>query len=394
MLLLDHQATFPCGSFVGLATFRGYVQVKLVARGARRLSCVDSRDAHDLSMVEKQRSVLTKMRNLLGILVAVAIAPIVFLSPVSAQPAEVNSTVIVLDVSESMGEVAGPDGLSKLEVAQNAINEVIEGLEPGSVNVGLRTFGVRITFFGLGRIECSTQRPVPVGPLDPGAFSEAVDGLTADGLTAIELALDGAVSDLRFATGERSVILITDGRERCGGDPCGAAQDLAAEGSPITISTVGFLTNSDEANADLECIAEATGGTNTLANHFGDVFGAVNDALGSDDGSDDGSAGCQADAEPLAFGSVSVPASFCVIAGGDNESAQDLGELYCAANVTDPPAEPGGGYPAICWSTAADRQTFIDRVISAAAGGGPEAELVVWLGETDDQGQLPSPVQP
>jgi hypothetical protein len=57
---------------------------------------------------------------------------------------------------------------------------------------------------------------------------------------------------------ERVIVLISDGKETCEGDPCAMAKALGAEG--FTIHTVGFVVDS-AARMQLQCMARVTGGT-------------------------------------------------------------------------------------------------------------------------------------
>ena len=56
----------------------------------------------------------------------------------------------------------------------------------------------------------------------------------------------------------RVIVLVSDGKETCQGDPVVAARALAAKG--ITVHTVGFIVDT-AARGQLQAIARATGGT-------------------------------------------------------------------------------------------------------------------------------------
>src|SRR4030095_14176464 len=57
---------------------------------------------------------------------------------------------------------------------------------------------------------------------------------------------------------ERFIVLVSDGKETCQGDPVVAAKALAAKG--ITVHTVGFIVDT-AARGQLQAIAQTTGGT-------------------------------------------------------------------------------------------------------------------------------------
>jgi hypothetical protein len=60
--------------------------------------------------------------------------------------------------------------------------------------------------------------------------------------------------------GERNaVVLVSDGEDTCGGDPCAGAAALASAGLNLKIHVVGFDVNREQ-RAQLECIADKGGG--------------------------------------------------------------------------------------------------------------------------------------
>jgi len=190
--------------------------------------------------------------------------------PAQAQSSSQDSVMIVLDVSGSMNRSSGTEpGQSRLDVAKEALSSAVGGLQPGSIDLGLRTFS-----------RCGTSLVVPLAPADPGAFIAQVDSIRAGGLTGIETALRAAVGDLAGSTGKRTIMLISDGAETCGGNPCAAAADLLANtGIEFIVNTVGFQTSGTSAEGQLQCIADATGGTMTPVDDLDGLFSVIDDAV-------------------------------------------------------------------------------------------------------------------
>jgi subtilisin family serine protease len=164
---------------------------------------------------------------------------------------EDSAVVMVLDVSGSMSG-------DRIAAAKAAVNEQVRSVEPGTL------VGVRIYPFGDETepgTNCSTGYPlVGVAPNDPTSTSAIVRRLRAGGDTPTAPAMRAAAADLE-ALGVRSatIVLVSDGESNCGGDPCEAARELAQSGI-FTIPTIGFQI-SEAGRAELECIADATGGT-------------------------------------------------------------------------------------------------------------------------------------
>ena len=111
-----------------------------------------------------------------------------------------------------------------------------------------------------GRIARTPISPCRSAPASAagGAITAAVDGAKAQGYTPIAYSLGQAANDFPADAKERVIVLVSDGKETCQGDPVVAARALAAKG--ITVHTVGFIVDT-AARGQLQAIARATGGT-------------------------------------------------------------------------------------------------------------------------------------
>jgi len=185
----------------------------------------------------------------------------VLAAPAAAQDepaAEDRSVLVILDGSDSMNEDAGNGG-TRLDAAKAALTELIDAVPEGA-NVGLRVYGN--TLSGVSREQgCGdTNLVTPVGPLDKEAFRSEVQGLEGKGRTPIGRSLLKAPDDLG-PSGDRTVILVSDGGDNCAPPPpCEAARRIAERGLKLSISVVGLQVN-DRVRRQLECIADAGGGT-------------------------------------------------------------------------------------------------------------------------------------
>lgn len=167
------------------------------------------------------------------------------------------SLVIILDASGSMAADDGT-GTPRIAAAKRAVGQVLSEPAEG-LDVGLRVYGHRTPNTDRERGCADTELVVPVGPVDPDDFRTALDAIGASGYTPIAAALQAAVADLP-ATGDRTILLISDGIDTCSPpDPCEVARGLAADGVDVTVETVGFQVDAS-AQAVLRCIADATGG--------------------------------------------------------------------------------------------------------------------------------------
>jgi hypothetical protein len=78
-------------------------------------------------------------------------------------------------------------------------------------------------------------------------------------MTPISAAVTQVADLLKGRAAETTVVLVSDGQETCGGDPCATVKALKAAGVKFVLHVVGFaVTAADQ--AQLECIAQAGGG--------------------------------------------------------------------------------------------------------------------------------------
>lgn len=162
-----------------------------------------------------------------------------------------DKAVLVLDGSGSMWQEVG--GSTKIEIAREVIGDLMLDWS-GKVELGLAAYGHR------EKGNCSDIETLkPIGPVDPGAVARIVGAISPKGKTPLTAAVRQAADELRYEEDRATVILVSDGEETCGGDPCAVASELEAAGIDFTVHVVGFdLT--DEETANLQCIADNTGG--------------------------------------------------------------------------------------------------------------------------------------
>lgn len=221
-------------------------------------------------MINKRRSVGV----LLGALAAVSLLAAPPASADETNPQEPPKVELVLDVSGSM-RAKDIDGRSRISVAQQAFNEVVDAL-PDETQLGIRVLGA--TYKGKNKkIGClDTQQIVPVGPVDRVQAKAAVATLRPSGFTPVGLALREAAKDLGTGSTARRIVLITDGEDTCAPpDPCDVARELAAQGTHLVVDTLG-LAPDDKVRRQLVCIASATGGTYTAAQSAEDLTDRIN----------------------------------------------------------------------------------------------------------------------
>ena len=153
-----------------------------------------------------------------------------------------GATAVVLDASGSM--LQWLDGRRRIDIAHDTLSHLVETVIPPGSPFLFRAFG-------LAPESCQTRAVLPLGPLDPQAAAAAIRAVPAINLarTAIAESLRATADDLADYGGERTIVLVTDGEETCGGGVAGTIERLNARGFQIRLNIVGFAIDDPELRA-------------------------------------------------------------------------------------------------------------------------------------------------
>lgn len=164
---------------------------------------------------------------------------------------------LILDVSNSMwGQI---EGESKISIARRVIRNVVSRL-PSNIRVALRVYGHRKNYREIGSCTDS-ELLLPFATLDRERLINRVNALMPKGKTPIAYSLRQVTKDFAGVSGQKVVILVTDGEEECGGNPIEAAAKLANTGlNVIKVHVVGFALSDERAKEIMKQVAEATEG--------------------------------------------------------------------------------------------------------------------------------------
>ena len=184
---------------------------------------------------------------------------------------------IVLDCSGSMGEKT-TDGQSKMVEAKRVVSELVNRLPEG-----LR---VTLIVYGYDRdLNCQAVKVArSLAPLDSSGKSDLnaqVAALQPVGGTPIASALELAGSELARNDSPCGMVLISDRKETCNGDPAAVAASLVSRLKlSFGLHVVGFDVQGDE-RASLAAIAQAGKGNYLNAQTAAELNKAI-DGLGRD----------------------------------------------------------------------------------------------------------------
>jgi Ca-activated chloride channel homolog len=138
--------------------------------------------------------------------------------------------LFLLDGSGSMLEKWGGPNETKLSIARSILSRIVDSLRQNTkIDLGLRVYGHQ---FPPGQNNCKdTKLEVGFKAKNHSLIIEKINQIKPKGVTPIAYALQQAAGDFPVQPGYRNIlILITDGIESCGGDPCAVSLALQKKG--------------------------------------------------------------------------------------------------------------------------------------------------------------------
>ena len=145
---------------------------------------------------------------------------------------------LILDLSGSMWLELESNEF-KIDAAKSALNDLITNLPDDSLNMGLRVYGATVS--GIDPNACTDSQLIhPIATLDKELLISSIDAREPKGGTPIVYALNEAIQDFQQvpSNAQKTIVLVTDGQESCGGNLEAAIQSLQAQG--ITLQVIGF----------------------------------------------------------------------------------------------------------------------------------------------------------
>lgn len=191
--------------------------------------------------------------------------------PATAQDNEPPAPLLlILDASGSMwGQIQGEN---KIVIARRVVGSLVDDLQDGQ-EIGLIAYGHRRE----GDCE-DIETVIAMGALDRQGFKATVNGLNPKGKTPITKSVKQALAAVEKAGRAATVILVSDGLETCGGDPCAAVRLAKDQGLDFVLHVVGFDVAGEDTSS-LQCAAQAGGGLFLSAENADELSGALERAV-------------------------------------------------------------------------------------------------------------------
>lgn len=169
-----------------------------------------------------------------------ALVPLLASSKLQAQHTNPPLTRILFlfDASQSMHARWQSD--TRINIARNVLTSMLDSLENAeNLEMALRVFGHQKRF---PPQDCNdTRLEVPFGPNSINQIRHRLRTIQPRGTTPIAASLEKAAGDFPPCSNCRNIIiLITDGLEECGGDPCEVSQELQRQGIVLKPYVIGI----------------------------------------------------------------------------------------------------------------------------------------------------------
>lgn len=141
--------------------------------------------------------------------------------------------------------------------------------------LGLIVYGPGKNFNSCDNVEIKL-RPLPDAAHE---ILQIAERLRPAGRTPLSRSVERAIDVLKEGPRPAEIVVLTDGEDTCGGDPCLLARRLNTEVADITIHVVGFRLPSSSETIGARCLADKTGGKFVTAETTAELTQALSQTL-------------------------------------------------------------------------------------------------------------------
>ena len=182
-------------------------------------------------------------------------AALLFLSAIRLSaglpPDKMTRILIIFDCSNSMYGIWESD--SKFNIARKLVSQMVDSLgRENNVQLALRCYGHQKPY---PPQDCDdTKLEVSFGSDNAWLIKSKLNKLNPSGTTPIARTLEACAKDFPDKNARNIVLLITDGKEECGGDPCAVSAALQSKGIVLRPFIVGVGKLDPDITASFNCI--------------------------------------------------------------------------------------------------------------------------------------------
>jgi Ca-activated chloride channel family protein len=168
---------------------------------------------------------------------------------------------------------------TRIEKVRQALWQVLPAVAPVR-NLGLVVFGPGAH----SRDSCANiELRLAPGRNSAERIMSELDSVQPYGQTPLTGAVLEAAKILKYRQRLAVLVLLTDGEETCGGNPCALAQMLRKESADLTVHVIGYMTGHTSgmpARYATRCLPEQTGGLYITTETTNELVAALQKTLG------------------------------------------------------------------------------------------------------------------
>ena len=192
------------------------------------------------------------------------------------QPELGEKILFILDLSNSMNERL--ENSSKYNLMVETIKKILPKINPNT-SVGLRVYGHRMGFTPMEACRASTLIS-PIGPNNSQNIENSLMKKRPRGMTPITYSLKQAIKyDFMGYSGQKHIILMTDGGENCDESPCKYVMNLIKVRRDVKIDVIAFNIDDRDDLEQLKCTALVTSGKFYNAQTSAELLNGFNNSL-------------------------------------------------------------------------------------------------------------------
>lgn len=187
-----------------------------------------------------------------------------------------DDAMLVFDASGSMAGTDMNTVRPHIAKVREALAAVLPSVAPRR-HLGLMVYGP-----GQGSKCHNIELRLKPGPNSAETIMGEVNGVVPAGQTPLTDAVRKAAEELHFRQKPSVVVLLTDGEETCGGNPCELARQLRAEAQALTVHVIGFKVAGSSwlaPEVGSSCMAKETGGLSITAANRDELIAALQKTL-------------------------------------------------------------------------------------------------------------------
>jgi Ca-activated chloride channel family protein len=188
-------------------------------------------------------------------------------------------------VFDGSGSMAGNERLgigsvvTRIDKVRKALDRVLPAVAPNR-RLGLVTYGPG-PYNRCDNIELNV-RPMPNAA---ATIMAAINAIVPAGRTPLTESVRLAADALDYKNKPAVIVLLTDGEETCGGNPCALAKELMANDAGLTVHVIGyrmkdFSWTGGAGLMEMKCLAEKTGGYYESPETVEELVAALSKTLG------------------------------------------------------------------------------------------------------------------